>query len=266
MNYPHGRRLGQHFLKNKEKLRKIAVSLDIKNGDTIVEIGPGNGELTKELIKYPAKVVAIEKDKKLAEILRDAMDTHGDSIEIIQGDALKVLPEITNKLMKLKTESYKIAGNIPYYITGKLLRILSELETKPKIAVFTVQKEVAERIVAKPPKMNLLAAAVQFWANPEIVDYIPKKDFQPQPEVDSAITKLVTKPIISHKSSAVSYYNLIKVLFKQPRKTILNNLSALKPKAEILTILEELKINFGDRPQNLNLEKIEELNGAVSDY
>ena len=124
--------LGQHFLKNKEKLRKIAASLEVKKNDTIVEIGPGHGELTKKLVTRQqtlnTRIIAIEKDSGLAETLRNSMEIYGDSIEIIHGDALKILPEITNKLTKLKAESYKLVGNIPYYITGKLLRTLSELE------------------------------------------------------------------------------------------------------------------------------------------
>ncbi len=288
MNYSRSRKLGQHFLKNREKLRKIAASLEIEKNDTIVEIGPGHGELTDELRSknYELRVIAVEKDAELSQLLKEKFSTQ-KNIEIIEGDALKIISELpkiynSSSSLSLKTHqslndlrlsepnglppiTYKLVGNIPYYITGKLLRTLSELETKPKIAVLTVQKEVAERIVAKPPKMNLLAASVQVWAEPEIVDYIPKKDFSPQPKVDSAIIKLVTKPVISHKSSVISYYNLIKVLFKQPRKTILNNLSALKPKAEILPILERLKINSGDRPQNLDLKKIKELSEAVSD-
>ncbi|KKU94485.1 MAG: Ribosomal RNA small subunit methyltransferase A [Candidatus Jorgensenbacteria bacterium GW2011_GWA1_48_13] len=259
--------LGQHFLKNKEKLRKIAASLEVKKNDTIVEIGPGHGELTKKLVTRQqtlnTRIIAIEKDSGLAETLRNSMEIYGDSIEIIHGDALKILPEITNKLTKLKAESYKLVGNIPYYITGKLLRTLSELETKPKIAVLTVQKEVAERVAAKPPKMNLLAASVQIWAEPEIIDYILKKDFQPPPKVNSAIIKLETRQqtLVTRSDD---YYRLIKILFKQPRKTILNNLGALKSKKEILPILGKLGINPSNRPQDLSLKKIEELSEVIS--
>ena len=208
--------------------------------------------------------------------------TENENIEIIQGDALKILPDLCSKFHDL---SFKIVGNIPFYITGYLLRILGELEKKPSLIVLTVQKEVAERVCAEPPRMNLLAASVQFWAEPKIIDYIPKTDFQPQPKVDSAIIKLV----ISNQPLATSenYYKLIKIIFKQPRKTILNNLasgvkyqaSSIKnqkipissriidkvgTKEEIIKILETLKISPTDRPQNLTIEQIKNLSVQLS--
>jgi len=246
--YSRPRQLGQYFLINQEKLRKIAAALDFKPDETIVEIGPGHGELT-ELIT--GRIIAIEKDERLANYLKQKFSVQ-KNIEIISGDALKILP-------KLEIKNYKLVGNIPFYLTGYLLRIIGELENKPLLIVFTLQKEVAERICSQPPKMNLLAASVQFWAEPKIIDYISKKDFQPQPKVDSAVIKLV----ISNQPSAASkkYYQFIKILFKQPRKTILNNLatSLEKNKEEIIKILEASKIKPSDRPQDLTLEQIKNL-------
>ncbi len=183
-------RLGQNFLINGVKLRKIVETLDLKSDDTIIEIGPGHGELTEELRiqNLEFRVIAVEKDKKLAENLKEKF-AHDENIKIIEADILKILPQIPKSYV-LNSKSYKIVGNIPYYITGHLLRIVSELKNKPSLIVLTVQKEVAERICAEPPKMNLLAASVQFWAEPKIIDYISKKDFRPQPKVDSAIIKL----------------------------------------------------------------------------
>ena len=256
------KKLGQHFLTNKTKLQKIVGALDLRADDSVIEIGPGHGELTNELrIKnYELKIIAIEKDEELVRYLQEKF-AQDKNIEIIEGDILKILPEFA--------KSRKIVGNIPYYITGHLLRIIGELKNKPSLVVLTVQKEVAERICApsqtntgKKGRMNLLAASVQFWAEPEIIDYIPKTDFQPQPEVDSAIIKLA----IGNQSLANSkdYYELIKIIFKQPRKTILNNLRATnKTKEEIIKILGELKINPADRPQNLSVEQIKELAGRL---
>ena len=256
------KKLGQHFLTNKTKLQKIVGALDLRADDSVIEIGPGHGELTNELrIKnYELKIIAIEKDEELVRYLQEKF-AQDKNIEIIEGDILKILPEFA--------KSRKIVGNIPYYITGHLLRIIGELKNKPSLVVLTVQKEVAERICApsqtntgKKGRMNLLAASVQFWAEPEIIDYIPKTDFQPQPEVDSAIIKLA----IGNQSLANSkdYYELIKIIFKQPRKTILNNLRATnKTKEEIIKILGELKTNPADRPQNLSVEQIKELAGRL---
>src|SRR3989344_4758001 len=264
------KKLGQHFLTKKTKLQKIVGALDLRADDSVIEIGPGHGELTNELrIKnYELKIIAIEKDEEFVRYLQEKF-AQDKNIEIIEGDILKILPELA--------KSRKIVGNIPYYITGHLLRIIGELKNKPSLVVLTVQKEVAERICAKPfgiahgkPRMNLLAASVQFWAEPEIIDYIPKTDFWPQPKVDSAIIKLksITVSMRPHEKcyeiGAEEYYKLIKILFKQPRKTILNNLRATnKTKEEIIKILGELKINPEDRPQNLSVEQIKELSTQI---
>ncbi|OGD25049.1 ribosomal RNA small subunit methyltransferase A [Candidatus Azambacteria bacterium RIFCSPHIGHO2_01_FULL_40_24] len=255
-------KLGQYFLTSKTNLQKIVMALDLKADDSVIEIGPGHGELTNELriMNYELRITAIEKDEEFVRYLQEKF-AQDKNIEIVEGDVLKILPELA--------KSRKIVGNIPYYITGHLLRIIGELENKPSLVVLTVQKEVAERICApsqtntgKKGRMNLLAASVQFWAEPEIIDYIPKTEFRPQPKVDSAIIRLVisSQPLINSKD----YYELIKILFKQPRKTILNNLRATnKTKEEIIKILGELKINPADRPQNLSVEQIKELSTQI---
>lgn len=256
-------RLGQHFLINKGKLQKIVEALDLKSNDTIIEIGPGHGELTNELrIKNnELRIIAIEKDEKFVQCLQKKF-AQNKNIQTIQGDALEILPRLTKKL---KAKKYKIVGNIPFYITGYLLRILGDLENKPSLIVLTIQREVGERICTKPPRMNLLAASVQFWAEPEIIDYISKKDFQPIPEVDSAIIKLKTITLCLRSETKCyeyekEYYKLIKILFKQPRKTILNNLKSLiKENQALIEKLKALEINPSDRPQNLTLNQIKKL-------
>ena len=265
------RSLGQHFLTNRFYLNKIVDSLNVKGSDFVVEIGPGHGELTEvlafrlQVLGKNWKLITIEKDIKLVKFLKEKFSPD-KNIEVVYGDALKILPSIT-KTQNLTPKTYKLIGNLPYYITGYLLRILGELEPKPKTIVFTIQKEVAQRIIAQPPKMNLLAASVQFWAKPEIIGYIPKTAFSPQPKVDSAIIKLVPIP---YALSPKPYYRLIKILFKQPRKTILNNLINIKradlPKIDIniwrLNLQELLKktgINPNDRPQNLSIVKISQM-------
>lgn len=271
---------------------KIVEALELKSGETIVEIGPGHGELTRELRKKNKEsgIFAIEKDKNLAGELEKEI---GDAkTKIIAGDALKILPSITRDSL-FRIQDYKVVGNIPYYITGRLLRVIGELETPPKLTILTVQKEVAERICAKPkihpvrgrlpsfdgelrtvePQgsrsrafgrvasngMNLLAAAVQFWAEPEIIGFIPRKDFRPRPKVDSAIIRLRTKKY-EHEIEE-NYYKLVKILFKQPRKTIMNNLKNLISVKKEFTLLQIRKadIDITARPQNLSLENIKKL-------
>jgi 16S rRNA (adenine1518-N6/adenine1519-N6)-dimethyltransferase len=260
------RKLGQHFLKNPAKIRKIIDALQIEAGDFVIEIGPGHGELTKELLKHPIHIVGIEKDPKLVQKLRQNFEILNPNFktnskcEIQNNDVLKSLPQIP-KTYHLKPETYKIAGNIPYYITGRLLRILGELPLKPKIAVLTIQKEVAERLTAKPPKMNLLAASVQIWADVKIIDFISKENFWPKPKVDAVIIKLIPYKSIPAYSLLTTYYKLARILFKQPRKTVLNNLFAAQnfKKSEILERLNEIGANPDARPQNLNIETIKKL-------
>ena len=240
-------KLGQHFLKNEQKLRETARALELQADDKVIEIGPGHGELTKYIAER-AEVIAIEKDALLASKLKQKFEKL-KNVQIVEGNALELLPKLT-KPFKI----YKITGNIPYYITGKLLRTLSELASKPTLTVLTIQKEVAERLTAKPPRMNLLAAAVQFWVEPEILDFVSKTEFSPRPKVDSATICLHMKAYDA--VIAATYYQLIKILFKQPRKTVLNNLSQAFPKGIALAMLQKIDIVPQLRPQNLTIEKI----------
>src|SRR3989344_3881672 len=212
--------LGQHFLTNQSAIKKIITALDLKADDTIIEIGPGRGALTFPLAeacqKLNCKIIAIEKDPQLAYSVQRLVDS--ENLEIVIGDALKELLKITKRLT-LTANRFKVVGNIPYYITGKLLRILSELENNPELIILMIQKEVAERIIAEPPKMNLLAAAVQFWAEPEILFTLKPAEFNPPPKVSSAVIRLTTKQQITtdnKRQITENYYKFIHILFKQP--------------------------------------------------
>lgn len=263
------RRLGQHFLIHRGTLRAIANVIAPQPCDTIIEIGPGHGELTRKLLQGAsgnARIIALEKDKELANLLREKF-SHDARIEIVEGDALELLPEIIRqKRRPIRDASFVIVGNIPYYITGYLFRILGELERKPRRAVFMIQREVAERICAAPPRMNLLAATVQVWAEPKIIRRVPKTYFAPQPKVESAVIVLETRKnkleTKSEKSAMEAYYTLAKIIFKQPRKTVLNNLLAgLKKKGaeerrRAVKLLTRANINPNDRPQNLSINQL----------
>lgn len=258
------KKLGQYFLKNTAAHKKIAAALAVQTGETVIEIGPGHGELTNKLLAFgfrvsgkdglAIKIIAIEKDGYLAEKLKRKF-ADDKNVEIVEGDVLKILPDVV-KNYKLKPKSYKLAGNIPYYITGHLLRTIGNLEPKPERCVFTLQKEVAERLAAKPPKMNRLAAAVQFWADPEIILALPKTEFRPRPKVNSAVILLKTK----RQKPAVppsSYYKMMKIIFHQPRKTTLNNLVASGLSREIAAeALRRAGLSPNLRPQNLKTEDI----------
>ena len=260
-----GQRLGQHFLKNDSILKKIVAELDLGKNETVVEIGPGHGELSRfivdELRALGGKLIAVEKDERLAELIRKKY--LNNNVEVVAGDVLKSLDSITQNF---KNRSYKIVGNIPYYITGHLLRIIGELKNKPGACVFLTQEEVAERIVSLPPKMNRLAAAIQFWAEPKIVASVSRENFSPKPKVDSAVIKLETLTQESDSVGDERYYGLIRALFKQPRKTVLNNLvEAGWQKAETAKNLDKIGINPTWRPQNLSIEVIKKIAGIQSD-
>lgn len=254
--------LGQYFLRNERVAEKIVAAVAPSHGETIFEIGPGRGELTRPLARActlsGAALVAIEKDRRLAEqlITQTKANAEMGAVEIIEGDALEFF-----KTRQFAGRPYKIVGNIPYYLTGHLLRIISELPVRPARCVFTLQKEVAERIVAAPPRMNRLAASVQFWANVKIVESVPKESFWPVPKVDSAIITLATIASGEQKEgiAAEQYYRAVKDLFAQPRKTILNNLKESGGelgKEEIASVLKKIGVLPEARPQTLTTDNI----------
>ncbi len=254
--------LGQNFLKNPAISAKIVGELEKITNQTIIEIGPGRGALTRLLSAQAQKngnsIVAIEKDKRLAlSLYKEVLP----SVTVEHGDIRDMLPEVSNTL-KNNGQKYSIIGNIPYYLTGFLLRIISELPQKPEITVLMVQKEVGERLTAQPPHMNKLAASVQVWSTAEKICFVSKKDFSPEPKVDSVVVKMIKKEDFNPQNTE-KYYELVKILFAQPRKTIENNLKAgLKQKnskitsADIEKVLEKEGIAPNLRPQDLTIDQI----------
>jgi len=154
--------------------------------------------------------------------------------------------------------SYKVLGNIPYYLTSHLIQLLLELKQKPKIIVLMIQKEVAQRIIAQPPKMNLLAISVQFYSTPKIICFVPKSAFWPKPKVDSAIIQLIPKKILLSfpRKRESQFFQLIKAGFSHPRKLLINNLKQnLKiPQDQLQQVFAKLNISLKTRPQELPLQ------------
>jgi len=250
--------LGQHFLKNRSIIIKIIAALEIKKGDAIIEIGSGHGELTIPLaaacVDAGATLTAVEKDEQLAGPLKKSMESEGaHAVDMLHADALTFIKSGMHNI-----SGAKLVGNIPYYITGKLLRTVGELKQKPERCIFMVQKEVAERIAARPTKMNRLAASVQFWSEIQTIANISRDDFNPPPKVDSAVILLKTK-IPAPSANPERYYETVRALFAQPRKTILNNLSERVEnggKNEISLGLKKIHIDPTARPQNLDIGDI----------
>jgi len=258
------KRLGQVFLKNQDIVQKIIQAAEIESKDQILEIGPGKGVLTEPLLQTGAKIFAIEKDPEMINFLQEKFKDNSQLI-LIQADIRDFLKNEGYTKYKIQDTKYKVIGNIPYYLTSHLLRILLENPIKPKLIVLMIQKEVAERITAKLPKMNLLSVCVQSYAKPEIICYVSKTTFQPKPKVDSAVIKLTPYPVIARNTFASlsinsatkqSFFKVVKAGFRQPRKLLLNNIynSLNIEKDKIKEIFEQLDIPINARPQNLSVE------------
>lgn len=211
-------RLGQNFLNDSAVLEKIIKASELKKTDFVMEVGPGKGVLTEQLAKYAAKVVAIELDDKLIpELQKKFAETK--NVEIIHEDILKI------NIPKLVESSYKIIANIPYYITSPIIRLFLEQEIQPQEIFLMIQKEVAERIVAKAGKMSILTVSVQYYAQAEIMFFVSKNSFSPVPKVDSAIIKIVPNKKFE-KEIDKKFFRVVKAGFSAKRKTLINNLSA----------------------------------------
>ena len=209
--------LGQHFLKNKKILEEIARLAELSKKDIVLEIGPGHGELTEFLAQAADKVIAVEKDRELIPFLEEKFKNQ-KNVKIISGDILKI--------RNLRVKNYKIVANIPYYITSRFLRTFLEANPptggKPKLMVLMVQYEVAKRICAKPPEMNLLALSVQAYARPKFIRKVSRGNFSPPPEVDSAVIKILVKSRASNKTEKM--LELARRAFQQKRKMLRHSL------------------------------------------
>lgn len=242
--------LGQHWLRDEAILDYIADAAEISATDTVVEIGPGTGTLTAKLLARGAKVVAVEKDEKLAASL-----AKHKNLRVVPNDIL------TFDLNKLPT-GYKVVANIPYYLTSNLLRVLSESANPPATAVLLVQKEVAERIAAGPGQMSLLAVSVQLYYEPTLGQAVSAKLFEPPPKVDSQVIILNRreKPLFKDLDRQ-KFFRLVKAGFSQRRKKLRSSLAAglhiSKEQAEDL--LKKVGINGDLRAQELSLQQWYEL-------
>ena len=218
--------LGQNFLIDKRVITKLIRAANFKPGDIILEIGPGIGALTQELAKKVKKVVAVEKDQKMMGILKETLEDF-KNIEIIKGDVLKFrILDFGFPGRDGFPSNYKVVGNLPFYLTAPVIRkFLETIEVKPHQMILVVQKEVGQRICARPPGMSILAVSVQFYAKPEIVSYISKKSFWPQPKVDGAILKIIPKKPTTSPELVDLFFKIVEAGFSHPRKQLINNLS-----------------------------------------
>ena len=225
--------LGQNFLKSAQALRDIIRAGDVTSVDTILEIGPGRGALTEALLETGARVIAIEKDRELFGYLAEKFQNEiiSKKLILVEEDILEFdLP--TDKLLPKK---YKLIANIPYNITGAIFRKFLGAEQQPERMILLVQKEVAERIVARDKKESILSIAVKVYGTPKIIAKVPARYFSPAPKVDSAIIAITQISRNNLKTiSEELFFEIVRAGFAHKRKVLIRNLEELKIKKELL--------------------------------
>jgi len=244
--------LGQNFLHNPAALELIVQAADIKPDDLVLEIGPGLGSLTRYLALTARAVVSVELDHDLIPVLTTVLTPYANA-RVIEGDILQVsIPSL------LDTDDYLVVANVPYYITSAIFRLFLAATPRPRRMVLTVQKEVAERICAKPGDMSLLALSVQVYGQPRITNIIPAEAFYPTPKVDSAVIRVDMDPEPQIPTQSLdTFFHLAKAGFSQKRKTLRNSISAglrLKP-VDAAQLLEKCGIDPMRRAETLSMNE-----------
>jgi 16S rRNA (adenine1518-N6/adenine1519-N6)-dimethyltransferase len=250
--------LGQNFLYDPSLLTKIIDAADLSGNDTVVEIGPGPGRLTRLLADAVKKVIAVELDEALYERLRSEFVGYRN-VELIHGDAMKFPYE--------NVGTFKVVSNIPYYITTPIVFRLLEAKGNLESMTLTIQKEVAERIAAAPggKDYGVLSIMVQYHAMPEMQFIIPKEAFRPAPKVDSAVLymKILEKPSVEVEDEEM-FFRVVKTAFSQRRKTLSNSLKGFG--GNIKELLTAAGIDPGRRPETLSLEEFARLSDLLGGH
>ena len=246
--------LGQNFLHDESAILKIVDSLEIQETDTIIEIGPGRGALTKHLLKRKAeKVIAIEKDDHLATFLRDGLGRCIDngSFEIINDDFLS---------WEAPNTPHKIVGNIPFYITGAILRHVLDSDYHPSVMTLLMQKEVAERIVMSDGKNSILSTAVNVYCTPRIISTVKPGAFFPPPNVTSAIITFTDfkNPFISNKDRRC-FFDFVHLVFSGKRKTLVTNAIKTYERETATQALRDLGHDIRIRAEDLSADELVDL-------
>lgn len=251
--------LGQHWLRDRDVLAHIADCAELTADDTVLEIGPGLGTLTSELLRRSDKVLAVEFDAELARKLPGQFP--GKNLEVVQSDILafdlSILPE-----------GYKVVANVPYYITSKIVQLLMTADNKPSLAVLLVQKEVAERLAARPGDMSILAVSAQLFADVSLGDIVPAELFTPPPKVDSQVVILRTRsqPFLTDVAEK-DFFRVVKAGFSAKRKKIRSSLAGGMgvSKEQVVSWLEQAGINPDTRAESLSLEEWRALTRIIYD-
>lgn len=246
------KKLGQNFLIDEYVVRSIVEAANIKDGDAVLEIGPGIGTLTQGLAEAGANVTAVEIDRRLIEVLAKTLEGY-DNIRVVHGDILKI-----NIAEEVMAPSYKVVANLPYYITTPIIMGLLEARMPIDVLVTMVQKEVALRMVAVPGTKDYgsLSVAVQYYTKPEIMFKVPPASFVPPPAVDSAVIRCTVREKPPVEVNERVFFRIVKAAFAQRRKTLSNTLKTTGVPAETLKIiLEKAGIDGTRRGETLSIEE-----------
>jgi len=260
--------LGQNFLLDPAHRALIVAAADLTREDAVLEIGAGDGSLTALIAAQAGRVVAVELDERLVLLLRRRFVSqphvtviHGDILEVEMGDLMR---RTTGERVSdppreaAAAVRFKVVANLPYYITAAVIRKLLESASPPGLMVLTLQREVAERIVAGPPRMSLLAVSVQYYCTAQVVDRIPAAAFRPPPKVDSAAVRLIRRrePLFAHLE-AEDFFRVVRAGFCQPRKQLRNALASglgVSP-AQAIAWLQAASVSPQRRAETLTLEE-----------
>ncbi len=241
--------LGQNFLRSKDIINDIVLAGGVTENDVVLEIGPGEGILTQTLLETGAKVVVVEKDDRLIEPLKEKFEKEisKKQLEIVHGDILETD-------LKVLENPYKIVANIPYYITGQIIRKFLESDKQPQSMTLLVQKEVADRIIARDKKESLLSLSVKIFGTPKFVRIVGKGAFTPQPSVDSAVIHIenISKNRLE-KIAPELFFKIIHLGFAHKRKQLLANLTVEYSKENLILIFAELNLDLKIRAEDLEL-------------
>ncbi len=270
-NIKANKSLGQNFLISEEVVNAIVESSQISKEDLVIEIGPGLGTLTKYLLEKAGKVVCVELDLKMINILQDRFSLY-KNFEVLHQDILKVdIKNLIQEQMKnTDIKQVKVVANLPYYITTPIIMKLLEDELSLKSITVMVQKEVADRLISLPGEKNVgaITYSVNYYAEAQVILEVPNYSFIPEPEVTSEVIKLNIRknpPVIIENKDDM--FSIIKCAFMQRRKTLLNalvNTKVLKDKQQGIEILEKLGLDINIRPEKLTLENYADITKIIS--
>lgn len=254
-----GARLGQHFLTGTWAAKRLADAVVVRPEETILEIGPGKGALTKELLATGGRVVAIEKDAALVLELEKTF-----AKEIVSGQLTLVADDIRNvTAKKLGLKKYVVAANIPYYITGEIIRMFLTSDPQPRALALLVQKEVAERILARDGKESILSLSVKAYGTPKIVAKVSKGNFSPPPSIDSAILLIdnVSREFFSSIDEK-TFFDVVKAGFSSKRKLLSGNLKK-KFGADVSATLKQCGLGEKVRAEDVRLEEWQKITNLL---